>query len=539
MIAAAALLAVWVGDLSPLLARRFPDPALNYLLMDAASHEVLEGRWPRPDTPRGPAGSLVKPFLALAYGGAYPQFDCKGSKSGCWLARGHGPLDFPHALAQSCNAYFLNLARHVESQGLAAVSAEFAISAPTAETPGARIGLGRDWQISARGVNACLCGSCLAPRRSSGDADSRGACAGRAGRDRVGDRPRCARENRYRALHRARWRRRICHGARSGGIAAHRPTGTHARTYGSGGRKDCGSNARRHPDWTMMYSTLLACTLAATVRIGVFGLFHPTNLEVKPANGGVIVIQSGGRSEVLEGAQTNLRAAATVTGRGGAEASFVLAVPGKIQREYHGRLEIRPVDRGQVLAIVEMDRQTAVASVIAAELPGGEPPEAMKALAVVSRSFFAAAHGRHAAFDFCDTTHCQFLRAPARVGSAAAIAARETGDLVVTYQGRIVPALYSANCGGRTRSLAEAGWKIEEYPYFPVECPVRGAISGHRIGLCQMGAAEDGAQGRRVPRNSRALFPGGSSDRNIALNQAIWSHTYAAKSRRLENPIRS
>ena len=62
--------------------------------------------------------------------------------------------------------------------------------------------------------------------------------------------------------------------------------------------------------------------------------------------------------------------------------------------------------------------------------------------------------------------------------------------MVVEYQGRAIAALYSADCGGHTRTLQEAGWRVAAYPYFAVECPVHGEVSGHRIGMCQEGAAQ-------------------------------------------------
>ena len=238
--------------------------------------------------------------------------------------------------------------------------------------------------------------------------------------------------------------------------------------------------------------------MLALVTVGVFGLFHPAELEVRPAHGGAIVIERGGVREKLEGAHfLRIRTAARVGGRDGGPAEFVLSVPGRIQREFHGRLEVRP-SHGELLAIVEMDRETAVASIVAAELPGGTPVEALKAQAVAARSFLVASRHRHDGFDFCDTTHCQFLRAPPQPGSPspAARAAVGTGGLALAYQGHVFAALYSADCGGHTRALADAEWESPEprpddYPYFAVACPrLKGATSGHGVGLCQAGAAE-------------------------------------------------
>jgi peptidoglycan hydrolase-like amidase len=252
---------------------------------------------------------------------------------------------------------------------------------------------------------------------------------------------------------------------------------------------------------------LYALVLAASVRVGVFGLFHPQELEVRAAQAdATLEIAAGEQSQVLRGGHpARLISAAKVTGRGGSEAAFVLSVPGKIQREFHGRLEVRQAG-DSLLAIVEMDRETAVASIVGAEAPDA-PLEAQKAQAVVARSFLVGSGARHDQFDFCDTTHCQFLREPPRAGSAPARAALDTRGLAIWYQGKVVAALYSADCGGQTRTLEQAGWNAEPYPYFAIECPVRGSSSGHRIGYCQRGAAELARRGATFREIVAHYFP--------------------------------
>ena len=251
---------------------------------------------------------------------------------------------------------------------------------------------------------------------------------------------------------------------------------------------------------------MLALAIATTVRIGVFGLFHPVELEVQPARTNMLVVESAGREQRIEGNnRVRLRSATRVTGVDGTEASFWLSVPGKIRREFRGRLEII-VKGSQLQAIVEMDRETAVASIVAAEMPRG-PFEAQKAQAVVARSFLIAAHGRHDGFDFCDTTHCQFLREFPPERSPARRAQEETRGVAITYQGRVLAALYSADCSGRTQTLADAGWRDEAYPYFAVECPVRGPVSGHRLGMCQAGAADLARHGKTFREILGHYFP--------------------------------
>jgi peptidoglycan hydrolase-like amidase len=191
---------------------------------------------------------------------------------------------------------------------------------------------------------------------------------------------------------------------------------------------------------------------------------------------------------------------------------FRLAAPGVAPREYIGRLEVRR-SGSELLAIVEMDRETAVAAIVEAEGADGLPFEARKAQAVVTRSYLAGAHNRHQGFDFCDTEHCQLLKGLAHPASAGSRASLATRGQVLVYKGDVIPAMYSANCGGHTKSLAQTKWEgaaIPQpgYPYFSVTCPLRGKASGHGVGMCQMGAIEIARHGYPAQIILGHYFPG-------------------------------
>src|ERR1039457_4879960 len=83
------------------LERNFPGPEVSYLLLDA-SGSVLAERWPSQSAVS--PGSLVKPFLAVAYadqhGGQFPVVRCLGTRNRCWLPAGHGALGLEDAIAQ-------------------------------------------------------------------------------------------------------------------------------------------------------------------------------------------------------------------------------------------------------------------------------------------------------------------------------------------------------------------------------------------------------------------------------------------------------
>jgi hypothetical protein len=124
---------IFIG--APAIDRAVPDSEVNYLILDVHTREVLAERWPGIETPV-PVGSLVKPFTALAYGKEFPELECNGRR-----------MKFAQALAESCNAYFLNLARNVTSEALTAVTAKYLLPAPRVISPETLIGLGKDWRI--------------------------------------------------------------------------------------------------------------------------------------------------------------------------------------------------------------------------------------------------------------------------------------------------------------------------------------------------------------------------------------------------------
>jgi peptidoglycan hydrolase-like amidase len=244
----------------------------------------------------------------------------------------------------------------------------------------------------------------------------------------------------------------------------------------------------------------------ATIHVSVFSLFHPAAFTVRAAPGTAIVVETAKGVEVLEGARSlTLNGPSRVTGRNGAQTNFVLSVPNRIVREFRGTLEVRKED-DHLLALVAMDLETAVASIVEGEARGAGP-EARYAQAVATRSYLAGTHGRHSGYDFCDTTHCQYLRGVAASGSIGELAALHTRGLVISYQGHIVPALYSADCGGHTRSLKESGWDDTEYPFFGVACPIKGSPQGHGIGMCQRGAIELARRGKTFREILSYYFP--------------------------------
>jgi cell division protein FtsI/penicillin-binding protein 2 len=136
------------------LRQSFGGSDVSWLLLDR-SGAVLDARW---EGRRGqglldaqPPGSLVKPFLAMAYaaqhGGVFPRVHCAGTAGRCWLPKGHGTLDLEEAVAQSCNAYFLVLAAGLDRNAAAQVFDHYGLRGPSpTASDTASIGLGNGWK---------------------------------------------------------------------------------------------------------------------------------------------------------------------------------------------------------------------------------------------------------------------------------------------------------------------------------------------------------------------------------------------------------
>jgi peptidoglycan hydrolase-like amidase len=209
-----------------------------------------------------------------------------------------------------------------------------------------------------------------------------------------------------------------------------------------------------------------------TLRFVVFSLFQPQRLRLQsdeplllffdeelpvllqPASilsiqfttRGSITLQWQGRSITV----ARLRATAT----SGEFAIFSLAVPppalhGTITRSFSGTLDVRAAHRF-LQPVVMMQREDALACIVHAESAPDAPAAYFAAQTIVSRSFLYTAHTRHTGFDFCDTTHCQFLSGAPSPASAVRLALQQTQELCLVANGKPLAAMYSRSCSGRT-----------------------------------------------------------------------------------------
>jgi cell division protein FtsI/penicillin-binding protein 2 len=98
-----------------------------------------------------PAGSLIKPFTALAYAAThdyqYPEVVCDGRV--CWQPKGHGRVGIREAVAYSCNAYFAKLALDIAPEDLSGVLRRFGLHPMTEQAPSSALfGIGDEWRVA-------------------------------------------------------------------------------------------------------------------------------------------------------------------------------------------------------------------------------------------------------------------------------------------------------------------------------------------------------------------------------------------------------
>jgi stage II sporulation protein D len=141
--------------------------------------------------------------------------------------------------------------------------------------------------------------------------------------------------------------------------------------------------------------------------------------------------------------------------------------------------------------MTEMELEEYLVGVLAAEMPASFGPEALKAQAVVARtytvnqmrSFGGNGCSQHPGADICTNfSHCQAWEAEEKslgkwdAAEAAGFynklrtAVRETAGEVIRHNGQLIDAVFHAHCGGHTEN-SENVW-VSALPYLRgVDCP--------------------------------------------------------------------
>lgn len=124
---------------------------------------------------------------------------------------------------------------------------------------------------------------------------------------------------------------------------------------------------------------------------------------------------------------------------------------------YRGGYFFYPQGDNKMNLINYLELEDYVRGVVHSELSQSNPLEALKAQAICARSYAMCNLNRHsgAGYDICGSTHCQVYKGYKNEYPRTNQACIETKGLVIKYEGKVVPAYYSANSGGHTDNVED------------------------------------------------------------------------------------
>ncbi len=116
-------------------------------------------------------------------------------------------------------------------------------------------------------------------------------------------------------------------------------------------------------------------------------------------------------------------------------------------------------NRANVLIINHIDIENYLFGVLPREIPASSPADALKAQAIIARSYTHTTLKKHIndGYDLCSTTHCQVYGGYEWEHSATNQAIIHTYGEYITYNGEIINTPYHSNSGGYTES-SEKVW---------------------------------------------------------------------------------
>jgi stage II sporulation protein D len=204
------------------------------------------------------------------------------------------------------------------------------------------------------------------------------------------------------------------------------------------------------------------------MRVRLLTLYQLTHVTVHPAQGTTAAwragpMRQGFNNELAIRSHAN---AVEIAGRTSEKITLAgdLTISGDRgpTEHVHGTVEVTARD-GSLRIVAYMPVEQYVAAVLQGETAGNMPEQALKAVAVAIRSYATRFRERHKdeGFDFCDTTHCQYLRLDSQPAVLAAVS--QTAGELLWDRGTPLAAYYHKDCGGRTEDAA-AVWPDQASP---------------------------------------------------------------------------
>lgn len=119
--------------------------------------------------------------------------------------------------------------------------------------------------------------------------------------------------------------------------------------------------------------------------------------------------------------------------------------------------------RGALNVTNECSLEQYTEGVLAGECPALFHPEAIRAMAIAARSY--SYRKAYLGGDLCDTTHCQVFRGVKGIKPSIHEAVTATAGLCALYDGEVIDAVYSSDCGGYTEANENAWKGSKPVPY--------------------------------------------------------------------------
>ncbi|HEY8866629.1 MAG TPA: SpoIID/LytB domain-containing protein, partial [Solirubrobacteraceae bacterium] len=164
--------------------------------------------------------------------------------------------------------------------------------------------------------------------------------------------------------------------------------------------------------------------------------------------------------------------------------SFVLdggALNGLSGGRYRGMLEVRPGLFGGLTAVNALPLDEYVKGVVVGEVPASWPNAALKAQAVVARSYSLVTDAGGTIFDQYPDTRSQMYYGMSRETPRTNTAVEATSGQVVKYGDKVAVTYYFSSSGGRTENIENAFIGARPVPYLKsVDDPYDTASPRHR-----------------------------------------------------------
>jgi stage II sporulation protein D len=140
---------------------------------------------------------------------------------------------------------------------------------------------------------------------------------------------------------------------------------------------------------------------------------------------------------------------------------------------FRGKFLVKSNEEG-ITVINTVAIEDYLKAVVPSEMEKSADIEALKAQAVVARTYAIATRGKHkkAGYDLCNTTCCQVYKGVREENAKTDKAVADTKGLVIFHAGKPINAYYCASCGGYTE-LAEEAWPGAQSVQYAkvIKCP--------------------------------------------------------------------